>query len=478
MTINRFIPIQLKEIPKFLLTSFIMVLTLYVYSILRGTKDALIISELGAELISTLKLYGVLPFAVLMMLCYTKMADYLSRVSSYHIINWFFVSFFVLFDLALYPNAKHIHFDFSELAEKMPILKYQLIMIGNWSYSLFYIMSELWGSMMLSLMFWQLANQINTIAEAKKFYPFFGFIGQIGLVGSGLIMSIFTSESFAKDWHTSVHYVCISILISGILLSVTLFSLGHFVVGNEAINGRTIKKKDKPGLVKSLKYIFSSKYIGLITLLVICYGISINLVEGVWKKQVGTLYSDASEIGSFTGKVQVFTGIATFAAMLLGSYVLRIFSWRTAALFTPIIILVTGAPFFTFVIFGQTFASIFGISEASLLLAAVMLGAAQNVLSKAIKYSFFDPTKEMAYIPLDEELKAKGKAAADVIGARFGKSGGAVIQWLMLSFIAGSTLTSLAPWLFIIFIFVMLIWIYAVFALSKEYKKATSGKDA
>lgn len=39
------------------------------------------------------------------------------------------------------------------------------------------------------------------------------------------------------------------------------------------------------------------------------------------------------------------------------------------------------------------------------LMAAVLVGAAQNVFSKSAKYSLFDPCKEMAYIPLDDEVR-------------------------------------------------------------------------
>jgi AAA family ATP:ADP antiporter len=472
---NKVNPIRYDELSKFLLTTLMMVMIIYIYSILRGTKDALVVTSMGAEALSALKLYCVLPASIIMVLTYTKLTDFFVRSQLFHGLNLFFIIFFTFFGIFLYPNADAIHFNLTHLVEEYPRLKYEFLLIGNWSFSLFYILSELWGSIMLTLMFWQVANQICNLDEAKRFYPLIGLLGQIGFLASGILLKHFVEISREHGWGQSIIYICASVLICGLVLSAAFFLLTNKVVGYEAMNGSASKKKKhKLGLINSLKMVFSSKYIGLISLLVLCYGISINLVEGVWKKQLGVYYPNALDYASYMGSVQSYTAIATFIAMACGSIALRALSWRTCALATPVMIFLTGAPFFFFVIFSDYFVNNLNLLSTAVIYYAVLFGGMQNVFSKAVKYSFFDPTKEMAYIPLDDDLKSKGKAAADSIGGRLGKSGGAVIQQALLKIFAGSTLITIAPNLAFIFAFIMVIWFFAVLALNREFTKLSN----
>ena len=79
----------------------------------------------------------------------------------------------------------------------------------------------------------------------------------------------------------------------------------------------------------------------------------------------------------------------------------------------------------------------------------------------------FDPSKEMCYIPLDKEAKTKGKAAIDVLGARLGKSGGALSQQLLV-LLFGSIVRG-APVLSVLFGMVISIWIGAGNSLSPAF---------
>jgi AAA family ATP:ADP antiporter len=450
---------------KFIFSSLIMLFTIYILSIFKGSKDTLIITKLGAELISTIKLYGVLPSAFLVTLIYTKLTNYFTRIQIYHFLNWAFITFFVLFGVLLYPNSALLHWDLSNVIMKLPQFKYPLIMLSNWAFSLFYIFSDLWGSMMLALMFWQLMNQMYTTNEAKRAYPLLNLLGELGSLLSGCVLTIVTLQELSSSWDISLKYICISTILAGAMISLNVYILSTRIVGKEVINGPSIKNIKKPGLIQSLKYIVKSKYIAIIVFILICYGASINLIEIVWKKHVSLIYSTSLEYAHFIAKIQIAMSVTTILVSLFGSYILPKLSWRIGALITPLMIGITGFPFFVIIIYFDLFEKDLFVN---ILFMGIFLGAIQNVISKAVKYSFFEPTKEMVYIPLDDELKSKGKGVADIMGERFGKAISSAIQWFMLSFMVGSTLISISPYLFSIFLLVIGIWVFLVLYISKE----------
>lgn len=53
-------------------------------------------------------------------------------------------------------------------------------MIRNWLFTAFYVSSELWGDIVLSLLFWGLANETTSLQEAALLYPLFGVGANIG----------------------------------------------------------------------------------------------------------------------------------------------------------------------------------------------------------------------------------------------------------------------------------------------------------
>jgi AAA family ATP:ADP antiporter len=318
-------------------------------------------------------------------------------------------------------------------------------------------------------MFWRFANDVTSLKQSKRFYSMFGFVANGALLFSGTVLhtvkNIYAINAIAVLF-------CVFIILIYYWLNNFVLTDPNFFNPDEI---KKPKKKVKLSLGESMKYIFSSKYLGFIVLLVVCYGVSINLVEVMWKGQAKLLYPTDAEFRGFMGNLQIWTGSATILFMIIGNNILRRCSWFCSAMMTPLMTFVTGIIFFLFIIFKDELNPLVAGTGFSVLGIITSVGLFQNVLSKSVKYSLFDSTKEMSYIPLDDELKSKGKAAVDVIGGRAGKSGGAAIQFLLLNVIfAGSSLVQLAPMISVIFAVILLLWFYAVYGLSKEFTKLSA----
>ncbi len=58
-------------------------------------------------------------------------------------------------------------------------------MVEYWTYALFFCVAELWGPIVISLLFWTLANEVCTVQDARTIYPLMGIAANIALVVAG-----------------------------------------------------------------------------------------------------------------------------------------------------------------------------------------------------------------------------------------------------------------------------------------------------
>ena len=489
---SMFWPVHAFELKKILPMFLMFFLISFNYTILRDTKDTLIVtgSGSGAEAIPFLKFWGVMPMAIIFMIVYAKLSNKLSKTKLFYATIIPFIVFFALFATVLYPARDFLHPNAfcDNLQQILPQGMMGFIaIIRNWTFSLFYVLSELWGSVALSLLFWGFANDIMKISEAKRFYALLGIGANVALLISGPSI-IMASNIRAKipagvdAWGVSLNYLMSMVVVAGILIVGIYWWMNKYVLTDSKFSTQAdekIKKKNKPKLsIKdSFQFLAKSKYLRLLCILVVSYGIGINIIEVVWKKHLGMQFPNPNEYSVFMGGFSIITGIVTTLMMLfVGGNVIRKFGWAKAAQVTPIVLLVTGFAFFTLVLFKGKLTPMLALVGTTPLMLAVVAGAIQNIMSKSSKYSLFDPTKEMAYIPLDPESKVKGKAAIDVVGARLGKSGGSLLQQGLI--LACGSIIAIVPYVAGILAVIVIFWLMSAKSLGKLFVEKSEEQNA
>lgn len=483
---NIFWPIHRSEFHKFFPIAALMFCIIFNQNILRILKDSILISEVSAEITSFTKVYVITPMAAIFVIIYAKMVNHWQMDKIFCYLISVFLVFYIAFAFVIYPNVDYFHMDQERMLSSMsrhPHLKWYIATVGNWSYVLFYSLSELWPNIFYVLIFWQIANEVTSTNDAKRFYTLFSLFGNSSLIVVGLLMmSLSTDNNVIYKLFTisndkiiltkiSITLVCLSSIIACMLVKYITKNLINDV---QNINIAANKKLSKPrmGIAESFKYITSSKYLWLMLICAAAFGLTMNLVEAVWKAKIKELYPTVTEFAAFNSLYILWTGIAIVIMTIIGNNIMRKKSWFVAAIISPIIILTTGTAFFFFVVADEYMPNLFEqIILLSPLSLAVFIGAVQNVLSKGSKYSILDSSTQMLYIPLDPELRTKGKAAVDVISPKIGKSASGIVQSITFTIFPMATYSSIAPILMLIFMGVGVLWIQAVSKIYQEYQK-------
>ena len=194
---------------------------LFSYTILRDTKDVLVRPALpvhalarnsrhgagkqvvtapggSAEVIPFLKTWVNLPGAILFTIGYSALSNRLGcatprapaapspetvlsdrrpscgrREALFYATLTPFLAFFASFAWIIYPLRNFLHP--TALCDKLSLLlplgfAAPIAVFRNWTFSLFYLLANMWGSVVVSLLFWGFANEICSVSEAKRWY--------------------------------------------------------------------------------------------------------------------------------------------------------------------------------------------------------------------------------------------------------------------------------------------------------------------
>jgi ATP:ADP antiporter, AAA family len=488
-----FCPVHKHELRLFLPLILIFFFVCFNYNILRAAKDSLVITapSSGAEIIPFMKVWVILPMALAMTVFFTRLANKYTTEKVFYIMMSLFLGFFMVFSFILFPlrDSLHPHAFADQLEGYLPLgLKGFVALIRNWTYTTFYVMAELWGTTIMTVLFWGFANEILNVKTAKRFYVLILFGGNLAAICAGGA-STFISNLAGKwmvansgdPWQYSLPVISCLVVAGGLIVMGIFRWLNKNILLDPKYKSQLAQESEKTdvkmSLRKNFKYLASSKYLLCIATIVLTYNICINLTEVTWKDQLLHIHPLANDFNGYMGKVTMWVGIVATAIAIISNIIIRKFSWTFNAMIPPVLLLLTGVGFFSFLLMkdssiGMALGAFMGSTPVVL---GVLFGSVQQCISRASKYTIFDATKELAFIPLNRESKLKGKAAIDGVGSRLGKSGSALVYQALLMFFG--TVSATVPYVGLILLVVVAAWMAAVYALGKRFQSLVTHRE-
>lgn len=486
-------PVHNFELRKLLPMLLIFFLVSFDYNILRTMKDTLVVTAKGsgAEVIPFIKVWGMFPGAILMTYVFSRLSNRMKLENVVYTMLSGFLLYFLIFTLFLYPHREVLHPTvFADyLQETLPgCFKWWITMLRHWVVTSFYVMAELWSNIIFSLLIWGFANSITKLNEAKRFYALFGIGTNISGIAAGAAANYLTLSSFnhllpfgTDAWEQSVTLILSLVIVIGLIMmgiirwmNVSVLSDSRLLPDIPLVDPSEAENKKKFSLRETVSFLMNSRYLVSLAVIVFSYNVVINLVEVLWKSEVREFYPNPADFNQYMNHVTKYIGVvATLSALFISGNAIRAFGWTFTAMITPAILFVTSIGFFFFLFVKDApFHFLGGVIENSSLALVVLFGTIQNVLCRGAKYSVFDATKEMAFVPLSQESKIKGKAAIDGICSRMGKSGGSLIHQTLL--MAMSSLAASAPYVGGILFTLIAGWIVAVHRLGNRFNAMTN----
>jgi len=424
--------VQFLKDRRFSLMMAIVALLTVNYGILRSARNALVVADIGngAGSIPIFELCGTMPAALIMVYLLTRLLNKYSIHKVFIITLAFFSGFFLFFAVVVYPSFPIWEAKVTQWTW-LPWNNFFAVILPHVLSLLFFVMAELWKIALLTVLFWGLVNQYIPLGEAKKYYGPLMLGGSIGTIVAGPIVSFCTSDFASQSsWSNSLSLMMIVLSLIGILTAYLYSKLWKEFAGPQQ---EAEEVKDTISVWESVRLCIKSPYLSLLAWITIVDYIAYALGEVIFLDILKQRYPDPRDYCAYMGHLSLWSGILTaFSALVVTPLLLRRCRWVVASLVTPVCLLVTGGAFFI---------AVWHPSTSQQIELLVFLGTLFFCCVRAAKYTLFDSSKEIAFIPMPPLEKMQGKLIIDGFCSRLGRGSASVVSITLIQ-VCGGVLAS------------------------------------
>ena len=411
------------------------------FAILRSMRSALVVADIigSASYIPCFELFGTLPAAVLMTYGLGRLLHRTSIQRVFGMALATFILFFLLSTFVLYPNLA----TYAQAVRGwswLPAHDWFASLVAPGFCLLFYVMSELWKVGLITLLFWGLMNRHFAESQAKVLYVPLMLAGSVGAMlaspciqCSAFIASWMTPLDRAAEWNGALVIMTLWVTLLG-LLSVFAYSRLECRLsaqGDHPTAPGEMKPKRSPTqftLWESVRTCLGSRSTFLLAWIVVVEYVAYSVGEVIFLEVLKERFPAPVDYCAWMGNLSLLTGLLTaLCALFVAPWVLRTCRWAVAALATPIGLLVSQAVFYA-ALLGLGSPAWLGIAKMHWIEIIVLVGSLQYSLCRAIKYTLFDPSKELVFVLMPPEQQIRSKLVIDGICARVGRGGAAIFS--------------------------------------------------
>lgn len=436
--------------------SLILLLNLN-YTLLKSIRNTLAVVDLGngANVIPIFELFGALPASIFMTWGLSLLMRCMPLCKIFWSVLFIFLSFFLVFLFTIYPCLKQQGIGF-----------YQ----GQFFLMLFYVMGELWKPAFAGILFWGLVNQHLTLNEAKKYYAPLMLGASLGAILAGPIVSVCNSDFVhqyfllsIEKWKNSLHLMIGFVSLFGVLSGYLYRQI--FLNFSNIFPCSRISLNEDLSLRKSFLQCIKIPQLQLLSWIVIADYIAYSLGEVIFLDVLKIKFPDACNYCTYLAAISSWCGFLTLiSALFLTPFILQRFTWTVAALVMPMCLFFTESAFFIVLRGKLISANWFNWSEMEWINGIIFLGSLQYCICRATKYTFFDASKEIAFV-LMPSFQMQGKLVIDGICARLGRGCASLLSMTLITFFGGVLASSCVTGIFAMT--TSMSWIFATFRLGK-----------